>query len=215
MPLLVLIGLAHLAATLPWLTNPTSDFWTWTERLSWAVIILGFPAAIWQLALLMVEQRRVARELTQRADLLVFFEQGADANRKPPIFPKTCVVKPEWTGNAILSEPVDLHILVLNQGERTGHDPLFNVTFPPGIDGPIGERTLGSLNIQSLVDPAGQLRLIGEQRTFHPGVLLLIAAQIRFPNGILEVPVIVAINVSDRRPSRTRLLVKVDQGAGA
>lgn len=63
-----------------WLTDASSAFWHWVEHMSWVVALVEFPIAIWQLALLIVEQRRVATELGKRANIIVGFEQGADSS---------------------------------------------------------------------------------------------------------------------------------------
>lgn len=190
-------------ALLAWLG--IGDVWNVVERASWLVIILGLPIAIWQLALLMVEQRRLGRELTERADVRVFFEHGSDLTKEPPVLSTSAVIQPTWSGNQSLSDLFELRILARNVGVRTGREPFLNISWPPGINGPVGEMTLGTQHVSIVKDRAGHLRHIVSQQFLHPGVLWVIVAQVQFPRGMREVPITVSVNVSDKRPTVSEL----------
>lgn len=156
--------------------------WPFFERMSWVVIIIGLPIAVYQLLLLQFEQRRIADELLRRPLLATGFNVTSDGKDVA----QDMRVAPTWPDGSQVSAPVTIHWLTLNRGSRTAKEVLINIHLPDKLAAVMPSKLV-------VRDPQTHEALLvySEKFDLHPQDIHMVNCDFVFPAGeqVFEIPV--------------------------
>ena len=174
--------------------------WVWLERFSWVVALAGFPFLWYQVYVLQREQRRLADELTRRAE--IDFGFLVDGEPTQPALKKEDELKVDWPQGEELSKPVKVTFVAVNRGARTARNLVFNLRFPPA-----GSGLAEGPNVVRLSD--GSLKRIETTEYIHPGAVQYFTMDLRIPVGLKVLPVEATVVMDDTPESRFSVSMKI------
>lgn len=178
-----------------------STAWSWVERASWIVAIVGFPVA---LGVGIFQLGAIRRELTRRPDLRPAFGDPAGE------FVTTTEITVEFRPRQTLSEPYELRVASFNYGARTANRLLFNYLFPQVIQPatPLGLPHADGRGSTGR-DPDGKLNFTRQHHYLHPQSATADGLLIRIPAKVNGFDLLVAISMDDTPHKVTRLHANV------
>jgi hypothetical protein len=182
-----------------WNIVSARDFWVWVwfERLSWFVALAGFPLLLYQVRVLLREQRRLADELGMRPEIAFGFlpderllgeilRRASEPGR--PQLPKEYTVAPQWPTGQSVSTPVSVTFVAVNVGARTARNVRFNLQFGSGD---------------------GAERKIAPTRDIHPRNVQPFTIEIPVPTGLTKLPILATASMDDTLPQQFSVTLEV------
>ena len=171
------------------------DAWLWIERASWIAAVLGVLGLIVVIAQI--------KQLIRRPKLKIGFpfDPGGDVVHKAEVRDEE-TIQLSWTENPPLSDPVQIAVSTVNEGDATAQNMLFEVRYPLWLV-PVGKHQLKqvpAVNAWALAVPGIAL---------NPGATHYIRATFVIPTGHQNFKIHAIVSMQDARPIDKTLTVKL------
>jgi hypothetical protein len=159
--------------------SPGDQVWFWIERSSWVAAVLGVVGLIVVIAQIW--------QLLKRPKLKIGFpfDPGGKDVRKTDVRDEESV-QLAWTTTHALSDPFQLSVSAINEGDATAQNILFEVRYPLWLV-PVGQHQLKqvpAVNAWTLAIPGIAL---------NPGATHYIRATFSVPQAIFKIHAIVSM----------------------
>jgi hypothetical protein len=161
------------------------DVWSWLERLSWLVALLGFPTILYQIV-------AARRELMRRPSIKVGFQpQDGKFTSSPP---QNVEFDVKWDRDEPLSQPLVLTVAGVNVGKRTARNLVWNIDLgPAGIHAsPVSKE---GFEIRMAAD--GRLQVRATTLYIHPGIAQTIKLPVQITRTTGDVHLEGTVNMED------------------
>ncbi len=194
--------------------------WVWFERLSWVVALAGFPFLVYQVRVLLKEQRRLADELSRRPVIdFGFLPDGHDqqlldetARSDDHAGRPSHRLRWPWARRGAASldpvSPVLPREIQVEPNWPSGQDvstPL-RVTFA-AVN--VGTRTARNVVFNLSFGSTGpDERKIARTSDIHPGVFQTFPIELRVPSGLAELPVQATASMDDTPAQRYSVVIR-------
>jgi len=169
--------------------------WFWIERASWVAAVVGVLGLIVVIAQI--------RQLVRRPKLKIGFpfDPGGNVVHKSDVKDEETIPL-TWTQNALLSDPFQVAVSAINEGDATAQNMLFEVRYPLWLV-PIGVHQLKqvpAVNAWTMVVPGIAL---------NPGATHYMRATFSAPTGKDAFKIHAIVSMQDARPIEKTLSVKL------
>lgn len=189
-------------------------FWTWAERISWLVTIIGFPlallVAVTQFSQLRHEQERTRLEIARmerRPEIRVGFVSIVNPSE---LFQRIRIYPMWFDRQKTLSTYCDLMVRVYNDGNRTAKNLVNTFRLPPRvwIASAPGYNTLQNASSTWITEPQ---TIVTQHSAMNPGIQLDYPFVVSVARGLGSFGIPFSIAMEDERAVSGELIVEIDQ----
>lgn len=171
------------------------DVWLWIERASWIAAVIGVLGLIVVIAQI--------RQLIRRPKLKIGFpfDPGGNVVHKSQVRDEE-TIQLSWAQNQAVSDPVQIAVSTVNEGDATAQNMLFEVRYPLWLV-PVGTHQLKQ------VPAVNAWTLAVSGIALNPGATHYIRATFMIPKGRQGFKIHAIVSMQDARPIDKTLSVKL------